>query len=156
MRGLSNEDKHKDIPRKSGNGQSAWFSSISTSMNPSGRQSNQYQPNLDALQKPYNAGCGNPEIDQGNRGGISTNEPDCLKELEREKRELKRANEILPTAPVFSPRRVRPAAAAARTEVMVRYIDAHRDCYGVEPICKQLPIAEDGLGPGCFGAGALV
>jgi hypothetical protein len=24
---------------------------------------------------------------------------------------------------------------------MVAFIDAHRECYGVEPICKQLPIA---------------
>jgi transposase-like protein len=41
------------------------------------------------------------EIDQGERGGISTNERERLKELERENRELKRANEILRTASAF-------------------------------------------------------
>ena len=41
------------------------------------------------------------EIDQGKRGGISTSERDRLKELERENRELKRANEILRTASAF-------------------------------------------------------
>ncbi len=41
------------------------------------------------------------EIDQGERGGISTDERERLKELERENRELKRANEILRTASAF-------------------------------------------------------
>ena len=41
------------------------------------------------------------EIDQGKRGGVSTNERERLKELERENRELKRANEILRTASAF-------------------------------------------------------
>ena len=41
------------------------------------------------------------EIDQGKRGGISTSERERLKELERENRELKRANEILRTASAF-------------------------------------------------------
>jgi len=41
------------------------------------------------------------EIDQGERGGISTSERERLKDLERENRELKRANEILRTASAF-------------------------------------------------------
>ncbi|WMJ09575.1 transposase [Nitrosomonas sp. sh817] len=35
------------------------------------------------------------ETDQGIRGGLSTSDRERLKELERENRELKRANEIL-------------------------------------------------------------
>ena len=41
------------------------------------------------------------EIDEGKRGGISRSERERLKELERENRELKRANEILRTASAF-------------------------------------------------------
>ncbi len=41
------------------------------------------------------------EIDLGKRGGASTSERERLKELERENRELKRANEILRTASAF-------------------------------------------------------
>ena len=41
------------------------------------------------------------EVDQGDRGGLSTSERERLKELERENRELKRANEILRTASAF-------------------------------------------------------
>ena len=41
------------------------------------------------------------EVDAGKRGGVSTNERERLKELERENRELKRANEILRTASAF-------------------------------------------------------
>jgi transposase len=41
------------------------------------------------------------ERDQGTRAGLSTSERDRLKELERENRELKRANEILRKASAF-------------------------------------------------------
>lgn len=61
---------------------------------------------------------------------------DRLKELERENRELKRANEILRKASAFCPGGTRPP-----TEVMVSFIDTHRAVYGVESICAQLPIA---------------
>jgi transposase len=41
------------------------------------------------------------EIDQGKRGGLSSSERDRLKELERENRELRQANEILRKASAF-------------------------------------------------------
>jgi transposase-like protein len=41
------------------------------------------------------------ERDQGRREGVTTSERDRLKELEREVRELKRANEILRKAAAF-------------------------------------------------------
>ncbi len=41
------------------------------------------------------------ERDQGHRAGLTRNERDRLKELERENRELKRANEILRKASAF-------------------------------------------------------
>jgi len=41
------------------------------------------------------------ERDAGKRAGLSTSERDRLKELERENRELKRANEILRKASAF-------------------------------------------------------
>lgn len=41
------------------------------------------------------------ERDQGQRGGMTSTERDRLKELERENRELKRANEILRKASAF-------------------------------------------------------
>ncbi len=41
------------------------------------------------------------ERDQGIRGGLSSTERDRLKELERDNRELKRANEILRKAAAF-------------------------------------------------------
>jgi transposase len=41
------------------------------------------------------------ERDLGKRGGLSTSDRDRLKELERENRELKRANEILRKASAF-------------------------------------------------------
>jgi transposase len=41
------------------------------------------------------------EIDQGKRAGLSSSERERLKELERENRELKQANEILRKASAF-------------------------------------------------------
>jgi transposase len=41
------------------------------------------------------------EIDQGARSGLTTEERERLKTLERENRELRRANEILKSAAVF-------------------------------------------------------
>jgi len=41
------------------------------------------------------------EIDAGARGGLTTEERERIKQLERENRELRRANEILKSAAVF-------------------------------------------------------
>jgi putative transposase len=75
--------------------------------------------------------------DQSLREGLTTSDRERLKALERESRELKRANEILRKATAFS----RPGRARPQSEVIVAFIDAHRECYGVESICRQLPIA---------------
>ena len=45
------------------------------------------------------------EIDEGHRPGVTTDEAKRIAELEREVKELRRANEILKTASAFSPRR---------------------------------------------------
>lgn len=45
------------------------------------------------------------EIDAGDRPGTTTAEAQRLKELERENKELRRANDILRMASAFSPRR---------------------------------------------------
>ena len=77
------------------------------------------------------------ERDVGRRPGLSTEERARMKELEREFRELRRANEILRKASAFF------CAGGARppTEVMVTFIDAERETYGVEPMGAVLPIA---------------
>jgi putative transposase len=57
-------------------------------------------------------------------------------ELEREVRELRRANEILKAASAFFRAGARPAPAQ-----VTRFIDAHRDRFGVEPICRARQVA---------------
>jgi len=72
-----------------------------------------------------------------------------LKALERENRELRRANEILRKASSYlaPSRRVKPSACRAGrgarppVQAMIAFIDDHRQAHGVEPICKLLPIA---------------
>ena len=41
------------------------------------------------------------EIDEGRKAGVTTDERERLKQLEHENRELRRANEILKSAPAF-------------------------------------------------------
>ncbi|HEY0354416.1 MAG TPA: IS3 family transposase, partial [Enterovirga sp.] len=77
------------------------------------------------------------ERDQGVRAGPTTDERERIKALEREVRELRQANEILRKASAyFCPGGARPPVPA-----MIAFIDDHRAVYGVEPICRVLPIA---------------
>ena len=63
-----------------------------------------------------------------------------MKELERENRELRRANEILKSAAAFF-----GAELDRRSVQVTAYVDAHRTAYGVEPICRTLAIAPSSL-----------
>ena len=76
------------------------------------------------------------EVDGGARAGLTTEERGRMKELERENRELRRANEILKSAAAFLRGGARPPLPA-----MTSYIDEHRRSFGVEPICRTLAIA---------------
>ena len=61
-----------------------------------------------------------------------------VKQLERENAELRRANERFYGQGVCV---FRPGGARPPRQVMLAFIDAHREQYGVESICKLLPIA---------------
>ncbi|HIG53060.1 MAG TPA: IS3 family transposase [Candidatus Handelsmanbacteria bacterium] len=77
------------------------------------------------------------EVDTGRRDGMTSSEREQIKALERENRELRRTNEILRKASAF----FAPGGARPPSEVMVKFIDDHRKLYGVEPICRVLPMA---------------
>jgi transposase-like protein len=77
------------------------------------------------------------ETDTGKRPGVSSAEAERIKELERENRELCRANEILKAASAFPCAGARPATAQG----MSVFIDEHRADFGVEPICHALELA---------------
>ncbi|MDE0874932.1 MAG: IS3 family transposase [Acidimicrobiales bacterium] len=70
-------------------------------------------------------------------GNTTSSDRERVKALEKENKELRRANDILKTASAF----FCPGGDRPPSEVMVAYIDAHRDAFGVDPICKVLPIA---------------
>ncbi|MDT8329273.1 MAG: IS3 family transposase [Roseovarius sp.] len=77
------------------------------------------------------------EKDSGMRDGVTTEERDRIKALEREVRELRQANEILRKASAYF------CAGGTRppTEAMIGFIEDQRVVYGVESICRVLPIA---------------
>ncbi|MGQ0431876.1 MAG: IS3 family transposase [Microthrixaceae bacterium] len=82
------------------------------------------------------------EIDTGRRGGTSTADGQRIAALEKENRELRRANDILKAASGFLRDRARRS-----TEEVVAFIGAHRARrsgglrWGVEPICDSLEVA---------------
>ncbi|WP_137803709.1 IS3 family transposase [Caulobacter sp. 3R27C2-B] len=77
------------------------------------------------------------EVDAGKRAGVPSDVAEKLKALERENRELRQANEILRKASAY----FAPGGARPPVQAMIAFIDDHRGAYGVEPICKVLPIA---------------
>ncbi|WP_312164954.1 IS3 family transposase [Massilia timonae] len=80
------------------------------------------------------------ERDTGQRPGPTTAEEERIKALEREVRELRKANEILRLASAFfGPGGARPPLQAVR-----KFIDQYRHAYGVEPICRVMQVAPSG------------
>ncbi|MCE1181751.1 MAG: IS3 family transposase [Rhodocyclales bacterium] len=81
------------------------------------------------------------DVDAGQRDGLTTSERERLKQLERENKELRRANDILKAASAF----FGPGGARPPIEELKRFIDQYRDSFGVEPICQVLQMA-----PSCY------
>ncbi|WP_332715878.1 IS3 family transposase [Pelagibacterium mangrovi] len=77
------------------------------------------------------------EVDTGKRAGLPSDVAEKMKALERENRELRQANEILRKASAYFAN----GGARPPTEAMISFIDEHRSAFGVEPICRMLPIA---------------
>ncbi len=72
------------------------------------------------------------EVDGGHRGGLITSERDRLKQLKRENKALRRAED--------SRRAFRLCGVLPLVEKLKRLIDTHMGQYGVNPICKALQI----------------
>ena len=77
------------------------------------------------------------ETDEGRREGLTTSDRERVKASRaREPRAASSERHSAHGVRVFCPGGARPP-----TQVMVRYIDDHKDRFGVEPICAVLPIA---------------
>ncbi|WP_159275352.1 IS3 family transposase [Variovorax boronicumulans] len=97
-------------------------------------------PKIGCVPQTLNEWVKRDEVDNGVREGVTTSEAQRMKELEREVKELRRANEILKLASAF----FGPGGARPPAEVLRDFIDKHRDTFGVEPICKVLQVAPSG------------
>ncbi|CAN7259396.1 MAG: IS3 family transposase [Alcaligenaceae bacterium] len=97
-------------------------------------------PKIGCVPQTLNEWVKRAEVDAGAREGVTTAEAQRVKELERENKELRRANEILKLASAF----FGPGGARPPFEVLRDFIDRHRGTFGVEPICKVLQIAPSG------------
>jgi transposase-like protein len=75
------------------------------------------------------------EVDGGLRSGMTSSERERIRDLEREVRELRRANEIRRAAQFFR------AGARPATAQVVKFIATNNERWRVEPICKVLQFA---------------
>ncbi|AVT13817.1 IS3 family transposase [Paracidovorax avenae] len=94
-------------------------------------------PKIGCVPQTLNEWVKRAEVDTGVREGVTTSEAQRMKELEREVKELRRANEILKLASAF----FGPGGARPPAQVLKDFIDKHRDAFGVEPLCKVLQVA---------------
>ncbi|WP_326533812.1 IS3 family transposase [Pseudorhodoferax sp.] len=94
-------------------------------------------PKIGCVPQTLNEWVKRAEVDAGAREGVTSSEAQRMKELEREVKELRRANEILKLASAF----FGPGGARPPTEVVRAFIDQHRNAFGVEPLCKVLQVA---------------
>ena len=95
-------------------------------------------PKIGCTAQSLNGWVKKAEIDRGVRGGVPAEIAERLKALERENRELRQANEILRKASAYF---AQAELEAGPVQAMIAFIDDHRQAYGVEAICRVLPIA---------------
>ncbi|MCD6662409.1 MAG: IS3 family transposase [Comamonas sp.] len=94
-------------------------------------------PKIGCVPQTLNEWVKRAEVDAGTREGVTTAEAQRVKELEREVKELRRANEILKLASAF----FAPGGARPPAQVLRAFIDQQRNAFGVEPLCKVLQVA---------------
>ncbi|MGW3167345.1 IS3 family transposase [Streptomyces sp. NPDC001142] len=87
------------------------------------------------------------EIDEGVLPGTTSAEAARIAELEREVKELRRANAILKSASGFLRRGAGPSTA-----MKVAYIDQHKEQFGVQPICDVLTETDAPIAPSTYYA----
>lgn len=96
MRGWSPWDARIDIRLRCGSAPSGWSESTGTSTPRSGRRSYRSRQELECTAETLRGWVRQAERHAGHRANaLTTDERQRLKDLERENRELKRANEIL-------------------------------------------------------------
>ncbi|MGI5048029.1 IS3 family transposase [Streptomyces sp. JAC25] len=87
------------------------------------------------------------EIDSGVVPGTISSEAARIAELEREVKELRRANAILKSASGFLRRGAGPSTA-----MKVAYIDQYKKTFGVQPICDVLAETDAPIAPSTYYA----
>ncbi|MEV6902151.1 IS3 family transposase [Amycolatopsis sp. NPDC051372] len=87
------------------------------------------------------------EIDAGDRPGTTTSDAERLAQLERENRELRRANQILRSAAKFLCGGAGPSVA-----MKVAFVDSQREEHGVQPVLQALAQTPAEIAPSTYYA----
>ena len=101
LRGLEHEQIKSIFPQRLGNGQYDWFLNKRRNTPRSGRRCVRSRRKIGCTAETLRSWVRRVETEQGQRAGMTTDDRGRLKALERENKELRRANEILKTASAF-------------------------------------------------------
>jgi hypothetical protein len=93
------------------------------------------------MPQTLNDGVKQNEIDTGVRDGLSTADLEHIKALERDNKELRRANDSLKLVSGF----FRLSSARLPTKVLIDFIDCLRDVFEDEPMRKILQVVLSSL-----------
>ncbi|MEV0136908.1 IS3 family transposase [Dactylosporangium sp. NPDC050688] len=87
------------------------------------------------------------ETDAGERPGTSSSDAERIAALERENRELRRANQILKSAAFFLRGRAGPAVA-----MRIDFVDSQKEQHGVQPVLQALQDTPAQIAPSTYYA----
>ena len=106
MRALANEQTIGIFKRKKKYASAPfdWLKPANMTLHPVGRQLKSVASNISCTPETLRPWIRKIEVDAGGNPSVTSDQAPQMKTLERENRELKRANEILRKAAVFSPR----------------------------------------------------
>jgi transposase len=90
-----------DTRGRCGSGRCGWSSNTATNTQPSGQRWDRFASKLGMTPETLRKWLRRDQVDSGRRPGVTTSERERIRQLEREVRELRRANEILKAASIF-------------------------------------------------------